>query len=121
MHWCLNFSTAGAEKPEAVLVRAVLVDPDGERRSVVGPGRVTRALAIDKALDGADATRSDELWIEDRGVRIPARRIRRGPRVGIDFAGEIWAAKPWRFWIHPAVVNRNLSSSNAMARRATRS
>ena len=99
VHWMLNFSTAGEEKPEAVLVRGVLAEEGGERELVLGPGRVTRHLRIDKRLDGADATRSSELWLEDRGVRIPARCVRRGPRVGVDFAGPTWAAKPWRFWV----------------------
>ena len=96
MHWLLNFSTAGREKPEAVLVRGVLA-ANGE--PVVGPGRVTRHLAIDKRFDGLDATTSDELWLEDRGVRVFPRHLRRGPRVGIDYAGPYWAARPWRYWI----------------------
>ena len=97
MHWLLNFSTAGRDKPEGVLVRAIL--PDGDGNVIVGPGRVTRYLDIDKRLDGTDATGSGQMWLEDRGVRVPARRIRRGPRVGVDFAGPYWAARPWRFWI----------------------
>lgn len=98
MHWLLNFSTAGAEKPEAVLIRAVaLAEADGWQ-AVIGPARVTRLLDVDKRFDGDDAARSRELWVEDRGVLVPQRRIRRGPRVGIDFAGEYWAARPWRFW-----------------------
>jgi DNA-3-methyladenine glycosylase len=96
MHWLLNFSTAGPEKPEGVLVRAVLAE-DGTL--VDGPGRVTRHLAIDKRFDGLDAVTSTRLWLEDRGVRVPPRHLRRGPRVGIDFAGPYWAARPWRFWI----------------------
>jgi DNA-3-methyladenine glycosylase len=99
MHWLLNFSTAGRDRPEGVLVRAILPDSDGEREPIVGPGRVTRYLQIDKRLDGTDVTGSGEMWLEDRGVRIPARNVRRGPRVGVDFAGPYWAARPWRFWI----------------------
>jgi DNA-3-methyladenine glycosylase len=99
MHWLLNFSTAGAGKPEGVLIRAVAVESDGESEWVVGPGRVTRALRIDKALDGVDATTSSAIWLEDRGVRVPPRRILNGPRVGVDYAGPYWAARPWRFWV----------------------
>lgn len=99
MHWLLNFSTAGAGKPEGVLIRAVAVESDGESELVVGPGRVTRALRIDQTLDGVDATTSNALWLEDRGVRVPPRRILRGPRVGVDYAGPYWAARPWRFRI----------------------
>lgn len=99
MHWMLNFSTAGEGIPEGVLVRGILADPVVERKLLVGPGRVARYLRIDKTLDGADVTDSKQMWLEDRGVRIPARCVRTGPRVGVEFAGPYWAARLWRFWI----------------------
>jgi DNA-3-methyladenine glycosylase len=99
LHWLLNFSTVGRGRPEGVLIRGILVDPAGERRLVAGPGRVTQHLKIDKKLDGMDVTASREMWIEDRGVRVPENRISRGPRVGVDYAGPYWAARPWRFRI----------------------
>jgi DNA-3-methyladenine glycosylase len=99
IHWLLNFSTAGHGRPEGVLIRGVLAGPEGAEKPVIGPGNVTRHLGIGKALDGTDATRSRELWIEDRGGRIPAHRVRIGPRIGVDYAGPHWAAKPWRFRI----------------------
>lgn len=99
MHWMLNFSTAGQGKPEGVLIRGILADPDGQRKLLAGPGRVTKYLRIDNKLDGADVIDSRQIWLEDRGVRIPAKSIRRGPRIGVDFAGPYWAARPWRFWI----------------------
>ena len=96
LHWLLNFSTAGIEKPEGVLLRAVLTE-DGEH--VAGPGRVTRRLGIDSRFDGIDATRSHQIWVEDRGLQIPPRLVHRGRRVGVDYAGPYWAARPWRFWL----------------------
>src|SRR5262245_50595287 len=75
IHWLLNFSTAGAGRPEGVLIRGVLADPADERRRLDGPGRLTQYLDIDKRLDGGDATTSTELWIEDWGTRVPARSI----------------------------------------------
>ncbi len=97
MHWLLNFSTAGAERPEGVLIRAVVDCAASPQRRILGPGRVTRHLDIDGSLDGADATQSPALWIEDRGMKIPASAVAAGPRVGIDYAGPYWAARPWRF------------------------
>ena len=94
IHWLFNVSSAGAEKPEAVLVRAV--DVDG--RPFIGPGRVTQALGIDGSYNREDLPTSSRLWIEDRGVSVG--RPRRGPRIGVDYAGAYWAARPWRFWIH---------------------
>ncbi len=96
IHWLLNFSTAGAGKPEGVLIRGIAT---GDDDFVLGPGRVTRYLKIDRRLDGIDATASDRLWVEDRGVRIAPRTVRRGPRVGVDYAGPYWAARPWRFQV----------------------
>jgi DNA-3-methyladenine glycosylase len=104
IHWLINFSTAGHGKPEGVLIRGVLAGPEGAEKPVIGPGNVTRHLGIDKALYGADATRSAEIWIEDRGVRIPAYRVRTGPRIGVDYAGPHWAGKPWRFRIVAALA-----------------
>ncbi len=99
IHWMLNFSTAGKDIPEGVLIRGILADPGSEEELLTGPGRVAKYLKIDRKLDGADVTDSTQIRIEDRGVRIPARSIKRGPRIGVDFAGPFWAAKPWRFWI----------------------
>jgi len=99
IHWLLNFSTAGAGNPEGVLIRGVLTADAAKPRLLSGPGRVTAYLRIDRRLDHVDATRSPVMWLEDRGIRVAARRIRTGARVGIDYAGEYWAARRWRFWI----------------------
>jgi DNA-3-methyladenine glycosylase len=113
MHWMLNVSTVGAGAPEGVLVRAV-EDVD-QLEHVTGPGRVARHFAIDRALDGADLTTSRKLWIEDRGVRVPATQRRTGPRIGVDYAGPYWSARPWRFWIDAV-----RSEPRKPARRGTR-
>jgi len=64
---------------------------------ITGPGRVTRALGIGRALNGKPASRRTGLWIEDRGVRVPRRAVQASPRVGVEYAGPVWAGKPWRF------------------------
>ncbi len=101
IHWLLNFSSAGKDKPEGILIRGIMAAPDQERKMIVGPGRVTRYLQINKKQDGKHITELKEMWLEDRGVRIPAGNIQKGPRIGIDYAGPYWAARPWRFWIKP--------------------
>jgi DNA-3-methyladenine glycosylase len=57
-------------------------------------------------MNGADLVAGRTLWIADDGS-VPDE-IRSGPRVGIDYAGEWAAARPWRFWIagHPAVSRK---------------
>jgi DNA-3-methyladenine glycosylase len=99
MHWLLNFSTAGAGVPEGVLIRGILTADHAKPRLLSGPGRVTAYLRIDRRLDRIDATQSPVMWLEDRGIRLPARRIMTGPRIGIDYAGAYWSARRWRFWI----------------------
>ena len=97
LHWLLNFSTAGHGRPEGVLIRGILADTPVGSSLVAGPGNVTRHLKIGKELDGADATVSMKIWLEDRGVKLPPRSVRTGPRIGVDYAGRYWAARPWRF------------------------
>jgi DNA-3-methyladenine glycosylase len=94
MHEMLNLVTGPRDWPAAVLIRGI----DGAR----GPGKTTKAFAIGRELNGADATNpASGLWIEDRGVRVAPKRVTVGPRVGVAFAGPVWAAKPWRFIFEP--------------------
>lgn len=99
--FCLNAVTGPEQFPSAVLIRAGAVD-GAEPRAGAGPGKLCRALAIDKRQNGMDLVSSGPLHLADDGF-CPAR-IRRGPRIGVDYAGR-WAKRPWRFWIdrHPSV------------------
>ena len=93
------------EQPHAVLVRALEpvagIDlmakrrglPHGDRHLTSGPGKLCRAMAIDKRQYGLPLFGSP-LFIAP-GKRVT--RVGRGPRINIDYAGD-WAAKPWRFW-----------------------
>lgn len=92
MHHCLNVVTEREEFPAAVLIRAVEVD--GEL--IDGPGRLCRALDVDRSLHRLDLTIGTSLWFEDRGTEPPRGRVGRFPRIGVDYAGE-WAKKLWRF------------------------
>jgi len=96
MHEMLNLVTGPEGWPSAILIRGVA--------GVSGPGRVTSALAIGRSLNGMPATRSTGLHIEDRGIRVPERLVARTPRIGVDYAGPVWAAKPWRFVFDPAAL-----------------
>ena len=89
VHEMLNLVTGPADHPAAILIRGV----DG----IVGPGRLTKRLRIGRGLNGSSAAPESGLHLEDHGIVVAARRIKKGPRVGVDYAGEIWAAKPWRF------------------------
>jgi DNA-3-methyladenine glycosylase len=92
MHHCLNVVTGPAGYPAAVLLRGA-ESPDG--RPAHGPGRLARAFEIDRTLDGTSLT-GDELWLE-AGTAVPDAEVRRGPRVGVDYAGW-WARRHFRFY-----------------------
>jgi DNA-3-methyladenine glycosylase len=106
MYDMFNIVTGRDGEGQAVLVRAI--DPargiDGGSGAAAGPGKLCRALGITRARHhGIDLTASPELFLA-RGARVASERVARGPRVGIDYAGE-WAPAPLRFWVdgHPAV------------------
>ncbi len=86
MHWMLNIVTGPAESPQAVLIRGV--------EQFSGPGRVTKGIGIDSSFNREDLVSSPRIWIEDSGY---SPDLVAGPRVGINYAGEPWISKPWRF------------------------
>ncbi len=95
MHHCLNVVTGPGEHASAVLLRALEPVSDIDA-SASGPGRLCRALSIDRQLNGHDLTTGELVLAEpmDHGrFEIEAR-----PRVGVDYSGE-WAHKPLRFCI----------------------
>lgn len=86
MHWLMNVVTGSEGEPQGVLFRA------GENYG--GPAKLTKALGVNKNLNGRSLVDNDEIHIEDDGISF---KIRTAPRVGIDYAGEKWKNKPWRF------------------------
>jgi DNA-3-methyladenine glycosylase len=97
IHEMLNLVVGPMGWPAAVLIRGV--------EGAVGPGRVTKALAIDRTHNGRSAlAEATGLWIEDRGVVVPRALVRATPRIGVDYAGPIWAQKPWRFHFDPTAL-----------------
>lgn len=107
LHHCLNVVAGPGEKPEAVLVRALEIDEGielararrgagvSDRRLAAGPGNVGRALGLDRTASGIDLL-DGPVRIEPRAGSAP--RVRRGPRIGVAYAGA-WAERPLRFWI----------------------
>jgi DNA-3-methyladenine glycosylase len=92
MYHCLNVVTEREEFPSAVLIRAIEIDGT----LIDGPGRLCRALQIDRRLNRLDLTTGESLWFEDRGVSVEKGEVRAHPRVGVNYAG-VWAKKLWRF------------------------
>jgi DNA-3-methyladenine glycosylase len=95
MYWCLNAVTEEVGTPCAVLIRGVEPVTGIEGRTD-GPGRLTRAMAIDGSLNRADLTAGTLRMAE--GAPVQANAIERSPRIGVAYAGE-WAAEPLRFFV----------------------
>jgi len=93
VHEMLNLVTGPEDYPAAILIRGVA--------GISGPGRVTKQLEIDRELNGVAARPAGGLHLEDVGLKILRRRIHATARIGVDYAGPVWAAKPWRFYIEP--------------------
>ena len=118
MHECLNVVAYSAPAAAgAVLIRAIAPaigvelmrnrrgrDADPDSRLGAGPARLTRALGVDRGYDGRDLTLGEGLWLAQPPEPVEFE-IASGPRIGVDYAGEDWAARPLRYWIagHPSV------------------
>jgi DNA-3-methyladenine glycosylase len=95
--YCFNLSSERAGEGAGVLVRA-LEPIEGlelmqQRRAIEskrdlcrGPGRLCRALAIDRSLDGIDLFTHPSLWLAEDGSL--SLRVRRSPRIGVTRAAE---------------------------------
>ncbi len=106
IHNLFNVVTNRAGTADAVLIRA-LQPIDGvtemlrrtshrnSRRITSGPGKLTRALGIERTHNGKTLS-SRALWIADAGHKIGGDQIIADRRIGIDYAGED-AKLPWRF------------------------
>lgn len=123
MYHCLNIVTEREGYPSAVLIRGVELyrgpapphprsaqillrasgvpclpagRPSRATPTLNGPGKLCRELKIDRKLNAVDMTKSDLLWIEDSKIKIKKSQIKKGKRIGVDYAGK-WKDKLWRF------------------------
>jgi DNA-3-methyladenine glycosylase len=108
VHWCLNVVCANEGTASAVLVRAAEVtkglqtarqrrgNPKSDHDLAKGPGRLTIALGIDGAMNGAYLLdRRSPIRLAPPKEPIDPTRISAGPRVGVAAAHDV----PWRFWL----------------------
>ncbi len=100
MHWMLNVVTEREGYPAAVLIRGGIATSNkgqGTTKTIIGgPARLTKFLKIGKRFNGKSANRRTGLWFEDRGIKINPHQIKRGKRIGVDYAGK-WAKKNYNF------------------------
>jgi DNA-3-methyladenine glycosylase len=86
MYWLLNIVTGIEGDASAVLIRGI--------EGFSGPGRVGRKLQLDRSFYGENLFSSSRIWIEDAE---PVSEIKTSKRIGIEYAGEEWSGKLWRF------------------------
>ncbi|MCL2862716.1 MAG: DNA-3-methyladenine glycosylase [Methanimicrococcus sp.] len=112
VHHLINAVTGAKEQPQAALIRAA-----GEFN---GPGKLTKAMGITKELNGADLTTSEEIWIEDDGVKP---EYVTGKRIGIDYADDYYRNIEWRFTalseIKPKKTVKNSKQATKQATKQT--
>ncbi|HSV77312.1 MAG TPA: DNA-3-methyladenine glycosylase [Bacteroidales bacterium] len=99
VHHLFNVVTNMAGIPHAVLIRGIEPLYGREKmaqrlnlvnlvaRNLSGPGKLTKALGIDRRHDKTLLTGST-IWIEDIGVQVKPEEIASGPRIGVAYAGE---------------------------------
>ena len=86
MYWMLNFVTGEKDNPQAVLIRGI--------ENFKGPGILSRELKVNNSFYGEDLISSNRIWIENSHKK---NDFYTASRVGIDYAGDKWKNKPWRF------------------------
>lgn len=89
VYWMLNVVTGPRDYPSAVLIRAV--------SEIRGPGKLTKYFKINKAFNGKQVNKRSGLWVEDRGEKVARDNIKATRRVGVEYAGQYWSCRKWRF------------------------
>ncbi len=110
IHELFNIVTNISGMADAVLIRAVEpvvgLETIKIRRNInsnsinltSGPGKLTKALKINRNHDGVDLTsKTSGLWIE-KEIRELNSKIIVSKRIGVDYAGPD-ANLPWRFYL----------------------
>jgi DNA-3-methyladenine glycosylase len=112
LYHCLNVVTEREEFPSAVLIRAIEIDG----KLIDGPGRLCRAMQIDRSLNRGDLTVGESLWFEDRAASVKKGHVGAHPRIGVDYAGE-WSSKLWRFRLRTLTASTQTRPTKNRGRR----
>jgi DNA-3-methyladenine glycosylase len=92
VYWLLNIVTGRKDEPQAILIRCV--------EGIDGPGKLGKKLQLDKSFYGEDLASSNRLWIEDDGILY---NYTTHPRINVEYSGEIWKNKLYRYNIEKAL------------------
>lgn len=104
---CMNIVSATKDEPEAVLIRALEPITNIARMKELrggkfadkdltnGPGKLSKAIDIDKSYNGHDLTEKGKLYLIN-GRDTSTIAVDKSKRINIDYAEE-WIDKLWRF------------------------
>ena len=97
IHEMFNIVTGPDGDGQAVLIRAIapLTGLGDDLKIGRGPGKVTRALGLDRSHNRRELAIGD-LYVASHTT---PPKIAIGPRIGVDYAGS-WARRKLRFWWH---------------------
>jgi DNA-3-methyladenine glycosylase len=111
VYHCINIVTDAENFCSAVLLRALELDriptwtnpQEKSTRVAAGPGKLCRALKIDRNLDGAILSPDSKLWLEPKSADYKFDTIQT-TRIGLTKGADI----PWRWYIkgHPSVSKK---------------
>ena len=93
MYYCLNVVTEPFDTAGAVLIRAL--EPFNESLSTNGPGKLCKALAIDRSHNEINMCSDTSEFYIVKGDKIQNKHIVTTSRIGIKLASDY----PWRFYI----------------------
>jgi DNA-3-methyladenine glycosylase len=108
MHVCFNIVSGPADKPEAILIRAIQpvkgIEIMKERRGRIkkevlltnGPGKLSKSMGFSLEHSGQKMNTCG-ISIKEK-IEIEPHDIASGPRIGIQYAEEA-VYFPYRFWI----------------------
>ena len=114
LHHCVNVVCGPQGRASAVLLRAGEVTGgvdlalarrrakgvcDSARQIARGPARLTVALSLDRADDGADLLDADGAVVLRLPADPPSGPVATGPRVGVSGEGGRADLYPWRWWL----------------------
>ncbi len=134
LHHCVNVVCAPPGRAAAVLLRAGEVVEgadlararrqaagrcDSDRQLTRGPARLTVALALTLADDGADLLdRAGDLVLTVPDPAPGAREVASGPRVGVSGEGGRADLYPWRCWLVGEPTVSDYRAASPRRRRA---
>ncbi len=97
MYFCLNFVTEKENVPGAVLIRALEIPGEEDKKSASGPGKLCKYLNITKSHNKIDCTNEDSvLTVSNNNLKFfKDFSIVQTERIGISLAKDY----PWRFYI----------------------